>query len=223
MRFIIGGVVGFGSAYAILHFRDMNMSEYIFVYVALAVVAGLLIWSVSSYREVKRIYHTTYTGEEEDEADQRKYQKSSDFTVAFHSAIVLAMITVAVTLIQKTSIALIIAAMIVLVASLIVGSFMNKISEYLYPDRELPKADSEKSGDEYLDAMLEMADEGERFIILQGLYKSHNLLNILLIGGIILATTYSVFGESSQLFSIIMMGVVLIAGNVKYQRSIRNK
>src|SRR5699024_6324500 len=222
-RMVIGAIVGFALAYGFMYMRDMNRSDDIFVYFLMIVTVGLLIWSIQSYMEVKRIYHTTYTGEEEDLADERKYQKSSDFAIAFHTATVLAMISVAVTLTQQLSTAIIIISIVLFVGSLIIGGFMNKVSTYLYPDREIPKAENATSGDDYLDAMLDTADEGEKFIILEGLYKSHNLMNILLIGGIILATTYSVLGEGSQLFSIFAMGAVLIAGNIKYQWSIRNK
>lgn len=222
-RMIIGGIVGFAIAYGLMYMRDLSLSSEIIVYILVLGTIGLLMWSIQSYTEVKRIYHTTYIGEEEDLADQRKYQKSSDFTIAFHTAIVLAMLTVAVTLTQQMSIVLIIISIIILVSSLLVGGFMKKVSTYLYPDREIPKAKDAASGDDYLEAMLDTADEGERFIILQGLYKSHNLMNMLLIGGIVLATTYSALGEGSQLFSIFAMGIVLIAGNIKYQRAIRNK
>lgn len=222
-RMIIGGFVGFVLAYGLMHIRDMNRSDDIFAYILILVTIGLLIWSIRLYAEVRRIYHTIYTGIEEDQADQRKYQKSSDFSIAVHSAMVLSMITVAVTLTQQSSTYLIIASIVVLIGSLLVGGCTNKVLTYVYPDREMPKVEDAISEDEYLDAMLDTADEGEKFIILQGLYKSHHLMNILLIVGIILATTYSALGEGSQLFSIFAMGAVLIGGNIKYQRAIRNK
>lgn len=223
IRALIGGIVGFGSAYAILHFKDMNQSEYIFVYGGLAVIAFLLVFSVKLYQEVKRLYNTSFSGDEEDEADKKKYQKTSDFSMYSNIAMVLSMIVVAVTFIQTLSISLKVAASIVFALSLIVVSLTSKISKYLYPDRELPKADATTSGDEYLDKMIDLTDEGERFVILQGLYKSNYLMNALLITAIVFTTVYSAVQESSQLFSIIIMGVILIAGNVKYQRVIRNK
>lgn len=223
IQFIVGGVVGFGGAYAALYFRDMNKSEYIFIFIALAIIIGLLLLSIKMYKDVKTLHGTTFTGDAEDEADEIKYKKTSDYAMYTNIAMVLALITVAVAIIQKTSFIFIGASAVMFIISWIAVSFNNKMSKYLYPDRTFPKAESAASGDEYLNQMLDVADEGEKFVILQGLYKSNYWMNALLILGIALTTTYSALQESSQLFAIIVMGVILAVGNIKYQQAIRNK
>jgi hypothetical protein len=49
------------------------------------------------------------------------------------------------------------------------------------------------------------------------------LLNISLVIAIALSTVYSVTGEKSQVFSIILMAVVLLVVNSKYLLAVRNK
>ncbi len=223
IQFIVGGVIGFGGAYAVLHFRDLDKSEYIFIYIALVFVTGLLLYSLKMYKDVKRLHETAFTGDAEDEADEMKYKKTSDFATYSNIAMVLSLITTAVAIIQKTSLFLIVATFIMLVMSGIAVSYINKLSKYLYPDRTFPTSESATSSDDYLNQMLDASDEGEQFVILQGLYKSNYWMNTLLVIGISITTIYSIFQESSQLFSIIVMGVILAVGNIKYQLTIRNK
>lgn len=223
MKLIIGGIIGFIGAYALLYFRDGSTSETIFVYGGLALVTLLLIWSIYLYVSTKKLHETSFTGEEEDEAEERKYKKASDFSTSSYSALVVSMIILAFTLIQDMSVYLVMASIVLLTVSFIISTGMNPASKFLYADRELPKADGSKSSDEYADEFLHAADEGERAIILQGLYKSHHLMNTLLIVAMMLATTYSILQDPSQMFSVIMIGIVLIVGNIKYQLSIRNK
>lgn len=223
MKMIIGGIIGFIGAYALLHFRDTNFSETVFVYGGLAVVTLLLIWSIYLYVSTKKLHETSFTGDKEDEAEERKYKKASDFSTSSYSALVGSMILLAFTLIQDMSVYLVMASIVTLTVSLIISTGMNPAAKFLYADRELPKADGSTSSDQYADEFLHAADEGERAIILQGLYKSHNLMNVLLVIAMMLATTYSILQDPSQMFSVMMIGVVLIVGNVKYQLSIRNK
>jgi len=222
-KFLMGGLIGFIGAYGLLYFRDASPSESIFVYGGLALVVLLLMWSIYLYQSTKKIHETSFTGDEEDEAEERKYRQSSDFSTSSYSALVVSMILVAFTLIQEMSVYLIVASIVLLIVSLLLSTGMNPAAKFLYADREFPKADGSTSSDQYADEFLHAADEGERAIILQGLYKSHTLMNTLLVLAIILATTYSILQDPSQMFSVIMIGVVLIAGNLKYQLSIRNK
>lgn len=70
---------------------------------------------------------------------------------------------------------------------------------------------------------LEVSDEGERHVMLIGFYKSYNLMNFVLFIAIVLSTFYSITTNHSQLFSIILIGIVLIIVNGKYCFSVRNK
>ncbi len=222
-KFIMGGIIGFIGAYALLYFRDARTSESMFAYGGLALIVLLLIWSVYLYVSTKKLHFTSYTGDEEDEADEKKYKKSSDFSTSSYSALVVSMILLAFTLIQEMSVYLVVTSIVLVIVSLFLSTGMNPAAKFLYADREFPKADGSTSSDAYADEFLHAADEGERAIILQGLYKSHNLMNTLLVIAMMLATTYSILQDPSQMFSVIMIGVVLIAGNLKYQLSIRNK
>jgi hypothetical protein len=89
----------------------------------------------------------------------------------------------------------------------------------VYPDQNLPGF-SEKN---YAEKPLEVSDEGERHVMHIGLYKSYNVFTLALVIAILLATFYSISSGTSQLFSIIVMVIVLLLGHGKYCLAIRNK
>ncbi|MCQ6560951.1 hypothetical protein [Paenibacillus mendelii] len=59
--------------------------------------------------------------------------------------------------------------------------------------------------------------------MLNGLYKSYHLLSAAIIIGIAAATFYSLITDDSQLFSIIVMCMILLVVNGRYLLTIRNK
>jgi len=67
-------------------------------------------------------------------------------------------------------------------------------------------------------------DDGEKHVALQGLYQAFNLFNLTIIAAIIFTTVYSL-GEnnSSQIFSIIVMCLILLFVNGRYLTVVRNK
>lgn len=96
---------------------------------------------------------------------------------------------------------------------------MSRLTSVLYPDREMPQISDSK----YAEKLIDLADEGERYIIMQGLYKAHNLLNVVLVFTIVAATIYSISTETSQTFSIVLMTLVLLIVNGRYSLYIRDK
>ena len=79
------------------------------------------------------------------------------------------------------------------------------------------------SGKNYADKVLAISDEGERHVMLIGLYKSYYFVTFALVIAIILTTLYSVSSGNSQLFSIIIMSIVLLLTHGRYGLAIRNK
>ncbi|HLQ98330.1 MAG TPA: DUF3169 family protein, partial [Candidatus Dormibacteraeota bacterium] len=67
------------------------------------------------------------------------------------------------------------------------------------------------------------SDEGERHVMLEGLYKTFNMMNGTLFIGLIVLMMYSISTGDGQIFGMIIIAAVLIISNVKYVTSIRDK
>jgi len=96
---------------------------------------------------------------------------------------------------------------------------MPHLMQLVYPERNMIPSTSKPDAE----SVLNIADDGEKHVILDGLFKSQNLLNFGLIFAIALSVTYSIISDDTQIFSIILMSAVLLAVNVKYQLVVRNK
>src|SRR5690606_15958658 len=97
--------------------------------------------------------------------------------------------------------------------------FRSGLMKNMYPERDLPSITDKK----YAEKLLNVSDDGEKHIMLGGLYKTHITMNSLLLGAIVLLLFYSIASDSSQLFSIFIIVGILAITNTQYQFSIRNK
>lgn len=181
--------------------------------IVLAIIAIILRSQIIS------LNNKTYEGELEDEIEIKKYRKFSDMSLSIQLSAIIAIIGLSVSLMIELNTTLLVTGILLITASYILGVWIMNITHKMYPERNLPKITEEK----YEEKLLNLADEGERHVMLQGLYKSYNLLNLLLIFGILATAIYSAISENSQLFSVIIMGLVLIAVNSRYMFAIRNK
>ena len=69
--------------------------------------------------------------------------------------------------------------------------------------------------------MLDLADEGERYIAFKGLYTAFNWLNILLVVSIFLLSVYWRVTGDTQFFAILLIAIVMIIGNASYLLKVR--
>lgn len=109
---------------------------------------------------------------------------------------------------------------IVLIAfSFTISSILPGLTKKMYPERDLPSL----SDKQYAEKLLNVSDDGEKHVMLGGLYKTHITMNSLLLGAIVLLLFYSMASDSSQLFSIFIIVGILAITNTQYLFSIRNK
>src|SRR5699024_226440 len=158
-------------------------------------------------------------GEQEDEVDAHKYRKFSDMSLSLQISSTLAIVGMSMSLMLASAIYLVFVGVVMTFASYILVIWIMNIVQKMYPERNLPKITKEN----YAEQLLAKSDEGEKHIMLQGLYKSYHLVNILLVLGMIATAIYSMVTEESQLFAIILMGIILIAVNSRYMLAVRNK
>lgn len=226
MRLVIwtlfGAVVGFIGMYTILTYQiDFNFQIIAFqVNVTItALTAVLLLYIGLSILQMRKKSSENVSEDKEDEVDIWLYKKFGDTNLLVITTIVFGIVSIAISLItnQPTwlEIASIVTATIAFALSIGVSSLVNRF----YPDRNLPSV-SEK---DYAKKLLAASDEGERHVMLEGLYRSFNMLNGTLILALLLLIVYSIGTGVSQLFAIFVIGVVLLGANAQYLLIIRKK
>lgn len=218
---IISAVIGFAVGYLLsvgFSFDFLKYSDGIVIGI-LVIVFVLLGTSYVLARQIKKLHQTEFIGDEEDAADVIIYKKFTDYTLFVQTSLTLSVLALCTTMMTTQKLALAIVSLVGLGFSYILLVFMNSLLQMVYPERPLPKANDPK----YAEKLLDMSDDGEKHVILIGLYKTFQLMGVALVFGIVLSTIYSVSTGNSQLFSILVMGIILILINGKYSLSIREK
>ncbi|SFQ62315.1 Protein of unknown function [Psychrobacillus psychrotolerans] len=221
IQVLLCAVIGFVVAILMLNNFTIDIMEYaeVIVITLIGIIIILLGVSLKLYWEVKKLYNTDAKWDEEDEVDLLIYKKFADYSFLVQSSIVLSVLVLCTTVITLQSIVLTIIAIATMIVSYLFTIFMTNLIQLVYPERNIPNLSDSK----YAEKLLKISDEGEKHVMLIGFYKSYNLLNVGLLIGIVLSTFYSISTDQSQLFSIIVMGLVLVIVNGKYCFSIRNK
>ncbi|MEG0439622.1 MAG: DUF3169 family protein [Solibacillus sp.] len=215
---LIGGFFGYvlvGGSFTLPTYDISTELMVIFTIIAFF----LCIFSLSGLTAIKKKAAQTLSGEEEDLRDEWSYKKYSDVTLASTTALVLSIATVCIGIITEASIPLVIVSLVSTIFSVIVSLMPSKYMRYVYPDRNLPNPNDKN----YMSKLLEASDEGERHIMLNGLYSVYNLTSLLLLLAIVLFMFYSVATGESQLFSILVISLILISINTQYIFKIRSK
>lgn len=219
---IFGAVVGFVVMYTTLSIQiDYNFSAVAFqVNAALSLIAFVLLLYIGlSILQMWKKSKMNVSDDEEDELDIWLYQKFSDTNLAVITTIVIGIVSSAIALITNQpawlEVVSVLSATIALALSIGVSSMITRF----YPDRNLPSV-SEK---DYGKKLLAASDEGERHVMLEGLYRSFNMLNGALILALLLLIAYSIGTGVSQLFAIFVVGIVLLGANAQYFLFIRKK
>lgn len=216
----IGAIVGALFALFFLYFPystlSFPMTTMIIVLYIIVAILWIGAWIVS--RKINKLIRTEWTGDAEDEAEALLNRKFYDYSFCMNISAIIAILGFAMAIIDY-HLLLIVIGFIATIISTTLGSYMIKLMKRAYPERNLPDT-SEKN---YSQKLLDVSDEGEKHIMLQGMYKAYNFAN----GGFLFAimgiTLYSVATEDSQLFSIIIIAIILLITNVIYILSIRNK
>lgn len=221
IQVLLCAVIGFVVAILMLNNVTIDLMDYaeVIVITLIGIIIIILGISLKLYWEVKKLHNTDAKGDEEDEVDLLIYKKFADYSFLVQSSIVLSVLVLCTTVVTLQSVVLTLIAIATIIVGYLFTIFMNNLLQLVYPERNIPNFSDSK----YAEKLLKILDEGEKHVMLIGFYKSYNLLNVGLLIGIVLSTFYSISTDQSQLFSIIVMSLVLIIVNGKYCFSIRNK
>ncbi|MFD2657679.1 DUF3169 family protein [Gracilibacillus thailandensis] len=221
-KFFIGAVFGFFIMYAFLGLElEISMFDiaYELIWILGSISLILLVLALVGMLQIKRKASSPLEGEEEDDRDKWQYKKFNDVSLVGNISMIFSIVTLSIVIVTKQELLLTICALILVLisgASSFVSPYLMKV---MYPERDLP----EVSDKDYTKKLLASSDEGERHVMLEGLYYTFNSTNILLVGAMIILTVYSVSSEQSQLFAIFIIGLILITINTQYILQIRNK
>jgi len=221
IQLIFSAVIGFVVVTLLLNGFTFDFAKHgtTIVVSMLVLIFILLVVSLVIYRQIITLNRKDVYGEDEDEMDVLIYKKVTDYSFLVQASFTFSLVALCISAIINTKFLFTILAVVVTFISYLLTMLISHLTQRIYPERHLPKL----SEANYAEKLLEASDEGERHVMLIGFYKSYNLLTISLFIAIILSTVYSISSGQSQLFSIMVMGAVLLVVHGKYCASIRNK
>ena len=155
----------------------------------------------------------------EDELDRFKYNTFNQLTAASTTALVMSLVALAIQILNAEIMWLIITSGVIFIITVILSIFVGGIINSLYPERNLPNP----SDKDYADKLFEASDDGEIHVMAKGLYRSTQLTMTLLFISMVAMILYSIITEDSQVFSIIIIGLIIIINQVKYAKEIKER
>jgi len=221
-QMLAGAAVGFILMYILLDFQlDVNIpfmsTELMIIFMVITIL--LILFSLSGYVRMKRMNKKELSGEEEDNREEQQYRTYCDISFAINTALYFSILTLAIVAVTEQHNAFIFItlalSLLCMILNFVYLEMVNKIS----PERNLPSVNDKQ----YAKKLLEMSDEGERHVMLQGLYGAFTSMNALLLFALFLMIAYSVITGVSQLFGIFIIVFILVVSNLQYVLKIRNK
>ncbi len=186
------------------------------------VAAFLIVLGIFQYRRLLTVAKDYTESMDEDSYDKYRYNKYNEIQIYGVIGFVLSLISLAIPLVIMNtyfSLPTFLFTFIVYIVSIIFLTRTTKLITKLYPERNLPQP-SDKN---YTDKLLLASDEGERHIMTTALYKTFSFTQVGIFFGILLLIVYSMLTGESQIFSIIILGIIMIISNTKYYSEIKEK
>ena len=169
---------------------------------------------------IKQKVKLVTTGEEEDKREEWISKKYSELNTISISVFIFALTTftfIASAINSSNSSLLMLFIEFLMCIAIFTPLFSNKLAKVVYKNRDIPN----QTDKHYMQKMFATADEGERYIILEGLYKTYNLINVLLPVSMIILTIYAGITGDTQLFAILLIAIVTITFNACYYLKVR--
>lgn len=185
----------------------------------LAAAVIITAFGISGFFQLRKRASSRNSNTDEDALDQYMYRKYADISLSIQTGLVLSILIMGVAIIQQTDAWIYLAAAVTMVAALLFLFLLPTLLPVMYPERDLPAS----TDSNFADKLLAASDEGERHVMLEGLYKTFNTMNATLFTGLIVLMMYSISTGDNQIFGMVIITAILIISNVKYVLSIRDK
>lgn len=221
-KMLLGALIGFLGAYCLLA-SEFEMTLLDVAFEATLVISGLIIlctlYCFSAISRIKKRVSLSLSGDEEDELEAKQYRTFNDLSLANTVSTILAIVAIGIAIVTEQELWLILVNVGLFTITIVCSYVAISVLKLVYPNRNLPSA----SDKDFAKKLLAISDEGERHVMLEGLFFTYQMMNILLIGAMFILIVYSVGANHSQFFSIIVIGLVLIILNAQYVFKIRNR
>jgi uncharacterized membrane protein len=207
-------------AFFVLYFTDNEhiveriwSSEENVMYALLALNVVLIVVVIFQFIKMKNLPVCSLSEEEEDEIEAKKYRLFADMTVCSNVSITLSILALGLGFIwfRDSNPGLTLNAFFLIIGSVAAAGLAFSSGKKVYLGREFP-SNSE-----------DMLDDGEKFVVLEGLHKAYQLLIPFLYMCIMASVFYTAVSGHSQIFSIVLMTIILIAVQMTYGIVVRNR
>ncbi|MFX0109105.1 DUF3169 family protein [Bacillus pumilus] len=221
-KLLSGALLGFLGAYCLLA-AEFEMTLLDIAFEATLVISGLtivlIVYCFSGISRMKKRVSLSVSGDEEDELEAKQYRTFTDSTLSNTVSTILSIIATGMAIVTEQPIWLILVNVALFIVTIISSYVAISVLQLVYPNRNLPSP----SDKDYSKKLLAISDEGEKHVMLGGLFHTYQMMNILLTSAMFILIVYSLGANHSQLFSIIVIGLVLIILNTNYMFRIRNR
>ena len=222
LRMLIGAVVGFFGMYGVLSLRGSFEPDFSLLHVVIGVlvVGGIsmllaFIWTWQLNGRTKgEIEH-----EDQDAFETMVNNKYGNISLATSLSTILFLFCITLSIIKELHYMTTIVAIVCIVLTYIPVPISYNATKRAFPYRNFP-AMSDK---DYAKKFMELADEGERYMMFKGFSKAYMSMNILIPVGMLLLMFYSSVTNTSQIAGIVVLTVIYIYTNVRYIVAIREK
>ncbi len=229
-KLMLGAMVGAAFGYMVMYFTlntslgssiswgSLNLSFQIMI-LLLVISSSLIIFNAVTCVNIIKKSKRQVTGDEEDELAELQNKRYGDGMLAANIAMYTSIGMLALVGITDQPNAFIFISLGLVLVSLSMMFITAELAKVVDPNRDYPSVNDK----EYADKLMEMSDDGERHIMLQGLYKAFTSINMLLFFAVLALIAYSVISGVSQLVGIFLILLILIFTNAQYMLSIRKK
>lgn len=221
-KMLLGALLGFLGAYCLLA-AEFEMTLLDIAFEATLVISGLtillIIYCFSGISRMKKRVSLSVSGDEEDELEVKQYRTFTDLTLANTVSTIFSIVAIGIAIVTEQPLWLILVNAALFIVTVIISYISISVLKLVYPNRNLPSP----SDKDYSKKLLAISDEGEKHVMLDGLFHTYQMMNILLTSAMFILIVYSLGANHSQLFSIMVIGLVLIILNANYVLKIRNR
>jgi len=219
-QLLIGAIAGFGIVmiYLMIPFNQMTFPMQTVTIGLYIMVLLTWVYCLIVAKQIKQLAKNNLEGEAEDEAEEIMNKKLYDFSFSNNTGATLSILAVSLSVIENNLLFILI-GVVAAAVSYFMMAYMLRLMKLASPDRNLPNVGDK----DYAKKLMDISDEGERHVMLHGLYKTYHFSNIAFAFAIIGIAIYSSLTGDSQLFSMIVISAILLVTHGVYVFSIRNK
>lgn len=226
LKMLLYAAIGFAAGYLTLELlygrNSEGLLETIYFWLSIVMIvlaAALLVYAFIRRRKLLKLTEENNRKINDDDLDVYSYNTFNIVTVATAVPLVLSLMALAIQTLAAENVWLVVLTIALLFVSTFMSFQASALANIIYPEKNLPEISDKK----YSEKLFAASDEGEIFIMAKALYRSWTLTTTMLFFALIFMIFYSFVTSESQIFSIVIIGLIMIINQLKYAYEIREK